>query len=264
MDKVIIRLKGGLGNQLFSYAAAKSLSHINGSELVIDNISGFVRDRKYNRHYQLKHFNISARLATSSERMEPFGRLQRHLMKKMSTLKKFEIRKYIEQEKNDYDDRFLKIQTKGAVYLDGYWQSEQYFVNIENIIRKEFVITPPTDERNNRIAEHIRSLNAVCLHIRWFDKPNIEKGEDFSNNIEKEYYEKAISLICTQTSNPHFFIFSDYPSDAVNFFSDLNEDFTVVNHNQGDESAYADLWLMSMCKHFVIANSTFSWWAAWL
>jgi len=264
MKKVISRIKGGIGNQLFCYAAARRLAFINNVELVVDNISGFVRDHEYKRQYQLTHFNIPVRLATPSERMMPFERFRRFILKRISKRKPFETRQYLEQENNDFDERLLSLKINGKIYLDGYWQSEQYFIDIEKIIRQEFEIIPPTDKTNQDVASQIESTNSICIHIRWFDIPNTEKEIDFSNNIDKEYYNKAISLISTQTINPHFFVFSDYPDETRKFLNLSLQNTTFITHNKGDENAYADLWLMSLCNHFIIANSTFSWWGAWL
>lgn len=264
MKKIISLIKGGIGNQLFCYAAARRLAITNNSELVIDNISGFVRDHKYKRQYMLNHFNISARQATPSECLMPFERYRRVLLKLISRRKPFESRQYLEQENNDFDERLLFIKIDDTIYLDGYWQCEKYFIDIENIIRQEFEIIPPTDRINQDMAALIKSTNAVCIHIRWFDTPNPEKETGYSNNIDKEYYNKALSLINDQTINPHLFVFSDYPDETFRFLPLQKYNTTFITNNKGDENAYVDLWLMSLCKHFIIANSTFSWWGAWL
>lgn len=264
MNKVIVRIKGGIGNQLFCYAAAKRLALFRKAELIIDNRTGFIRDYEYKREYQLDHFNISDRIATPKECMMPFERYRRYILKRISARKPFDSRKYIEQENYDFDKRLLEIKTNRTIYLDGYWQSELYFTDIEKTIRKELEFIPPTDRINQDFAAQIKTTNAICLHIRWFDPPETKKTTDISNNIDKNYYNKAVELICAQTINPHFFVFSDYPEETKRFLSvDLNKT-TFISHNKGDENAYADLWLMSLCKHFVIANSTFSWWGAWL
>lgn len=263
-NKIICIQKGGLGNQLFCYATAMRLALANNAELVVDNISGFARDHKYRRHYQLTHFKISSRMATPLERMMPFGYFQRFLLKRISRKKPFETRQYLEQENNDFDERLLSLKVDGKIYLEGYWQSEQYFFDIGNIIREEFEIIPPSDFKNQNLANQIKISNAVCIHIRWFDIPNTEIERDFSNNIDKDYYTKAISLIRAQTINPHFYIFSDHPDETIKLLPFLKGNATFVGHNKGDKNAYADLWLMTLCKHFIIANSTFSWWGAWL
>lgn len=264
MNKLILVLKGGIGNQLFSYAAARRLAKVNNAELAIDSISGFIHDHKYKRKFMLNHFNISARQAKPSECLMPFERYRRFLLKWISSRKPFESKRYIEEWNNDFDERLLSFKINGTCYLDGYWQREQYFIDIENIIRQEFNIIPPTDRMNQEMATLIKNSNSVCIHIRWFDAPKVDNEMNSTNNIDKVYYNKAISLIRDQTNNPHFFVFSDYPNETSDFLSLENEKKTYISHNKGDENAFADLWLMSLCKHFIIANSTFSWWGAWL
>ena len=136
--KVIVRILGGLGNQLFCYAAARRLALVNDAELVLDTVSGFTYDRVYRRQYQLDHFNIPCRKATPTERLEPFGRLRRWLLRTWNRRLPFEKRSYIFQEGLDFDPRLLEFKPRGTVYLEGYWQSEKYFKDVEDIIRQEF------------------------------------------------------------------------------------------------------------------------------
>ena len=261
--KVITRIKGGLGNQLFCYAAARQLALVNNAEIVIDNVTGFVRDRQYRREFQLDRFNIQARKATPFERMEPFERYRRGLAKFIARRKPFYQRAYIEQEGLDFDSRLLDFEVKGTVYLDGLWQSESYFKDFESTLRQDLHILPPEDDNNRLMAEKIESCNSVGVHVRWFDKPDKSGPIDKSHNLQKEYYSCAIDTIRAKVSNPHFFLFSDYPESALSLIPVPVNMITPVAHNAQDQ-AYADLWLMTLCKHFIIANSTFSWWGAWL
>src|SRR6266568_7782352 len=100
--RVISRIRGGLGNQLFCYAAARRLALVNNAELVIDNVSGFVRDRMYCRKYMLDRFQIPVRKATPVERLEPFERYRRGMMKRLAYRKAFTERRYLEQEGIDF------------------------------------------------------------------------------------------------------------------------------------------------------------------
>ena len=261
MGKVIVRIIGGLGNQLFCYAAARRLALANGVELVIDDVTGFIRDRRYFRQYALDHFNIPCRKATHSERLEPLERYRRGLMKLQSRSRRFEERCYLEQEGNDFDERLIYKKVNGTLYLEGYWQSEQYFKDVEQDIRNDLIISQPMDEINKDMAKQITKNNSIALHVRWFDSP--ERSET-SHNVSFDYYQRAIRLIEERILLPHYFIFSDYPVDACANLTLPADRVTVVTNNRGDEKAYADLWLMSKCQHFITANSTFSWWAAWL
>ncbi len=261
--KLITRIKGGLGNQLFCYASARRLALVNNAELVIDDVSGFAYDEKYKRSYALDVFNIHARKSTPSERFVPFERIRRATSSRLSKRMPLAKQRYILQIGVQFDPSLLKLQLQpGTTYYDGFGQSERYFADVEEVIRSDLRIAPPADEQNKRMAEKIRSSEAVALHVRWFDS----KDSESHNNISIEYYGKAIEKILKVANQPHFFIFSDN-ADATkdkleSIMAGLNK--TFVNHNKIEAMAYADLWLMSLCKHFVIANSTFGWWAAWL
>jgi hypothetical protein len=257
---IVTRVLGGLGNQLFCYAAARRLALVNSAELVLDDVSGFVRDYDYQRHYQLDHFNIPCRKASPAERLEPLPRAHRYLKRAMNRWRPFEERRYIQQEGWDFDPRLLAVRPRGTVYLEGYWQSEQYFKDVENTIRDELRIIPPKDEINQAMVERIRTCVAVAVHVRFFDAPQ-ELGV---NNTPGDYYARAVARMESLEPDAHYFIFSDQPAPARARIPLPDERVTLVAHNKGDENAYADLWLMTQCQHFIIANSTFSWWGAWL
>jgi hypothetical protein len=230
MGKLVVRIKGGLGNQLFCYAAARRLSIVNDAELVIDDVTGFARDYAFQRQYSLEHFNISCRKATPGERLEPLERYRRGVL-------------------------------KGTLYLDGYWQSESYFKDVEATTREDLRITPPHDADNRSMSQRIcQTSNPVALHVRWFSDPTSQS----EHNLSEAYYANAIGLMEAKLDSPHYFLFSDNPEAARQKLSLPESRVTYVCHNQGDLMAYADLWLMSHCKHFIMANSTFSWWGAWL
>jgi len=259
--KVIARIKGGLGNQLFCYAAARRLAQVNNAELVLDNITGFRRDKNYSRQYSLDRFNISARLASPYERMEPFEKYQRRLRMQLSKLIPFENRTYLEQEGIDFDQRLLDFKLRKIVYIDGLWQSEKYFVDIESTIRNDLMVNPPKDSINLGLAQKISNCNSISLHIRWFDDPSKESS---LYNVTYGYYLHAIQMMSKYVNNPHFFIFSDNIQAADALLSLPESMRTLVTNNQSGERQSFDLWLMTQCKHFIIANSTFSWWGAWL
>ena len=258
--KVVSRIFGGLGNQLFCYAASRRLALINNADLVLDDVSGFTRDHSYQRGYQLDHFNIASRKATSAERLEPLPRLRRYFKRSLNRKLSFEARSYIQQEGIDFDPRLLFIKPNGTLYLEGHWQSEQYFKDVEPTIREDLRIKPPADAINQALAERIRSCQSVAIHVRFFDSPQ-EVG---ANNTPFDYYARAVTKMETIAPGAHYFIFSDKPAAALTLIPLPADRITLVSHNEGDENAYADLWLMVQCQHFIIANSTFSWWGGWL
>jgi len=260
MNKIVARIKGGLGNQLFCYAASRRMALTNNAELAIDDVTGFIRDCQYSRKYALNHFQIPCRKATPRERMEPFERYRRGLSKWISRRQPFAERRYVEQEGLDFDRRLLAFEVKNTLYLDGLWQSEGYFKDVEQDIRSDLRIIPPTDALNLRMADEILRSNSVAMHVRWFDAPGVKTN----HNASQDYYQRALAYAEEKFKSPRYYVFSDYP-EAARVMLNLPEDrVCFVAHNQGDENAYADLWLMSQCRHFITANSTFSWWGAWL
>lgn len=262
--KIIPRIFGGLGNQLFCYAAARRLALINNVELVLDDVSGFVYDHQYQRHYQLDHFNIPCRKVTAAERLEPFSRTRRYLKRRWNQRLPFEQRRYLVQDGINFDPRLLRFKPRGTVYLEGYWQSEDYFKDIESQIREDLRIQLPSDVVNQRMVAQIRATNAVAVHLRFFDTPDQEATDVPLNNASGDYYHRSIQMMEQYLSNAHYYLFSDQPQAARERIPLSDDRITLVHHNEGDVMAHADLWLMSQCQHFIIANSTFSWWGAWL
>lgn len=258
--RIIARVFGGLGNQLFCYAVARRLALKSGAELVLDDVTGFARDREYRRTFQLSHFAISGRTATPKERLEPFPRLKRLLLKGVSALLPPDKRIYVRQKGIDFDETILKLRPGGTTYLDGCWQSELYFKDVEADIRRDLAVVIELNREAIEIAKSARACNSVAVHVRFFDEPSTPGVY----NMPREYYRTAIGVIEKKIENPTFFVFSDRPTNARELL-DLPLGRTRFIENQcSPESPVSDLWLMSQCAHFIIANSTFSWWGAWL
>ena len=154
----------------------------------------------------------------------------------------------------------LNLKCKKKLFLEGYWQSENYFKDIETVIREDLKIIPPSDSLNISLAEKMAKCTSVAIHVRFFNPV----GEGKTSNVSKSYYKKAIREIQERIEVGQFFIFSENPELAREMLALDVKNATFISHNKGDENAYADMWLMTKCKHFIIANSTFSWWGAWL
>jgi hypothetical protein len=149
--------------------------------------------------------------------------------------------------------RLLTMRVVNQVYLDGYWQNEIYFKDIESVIRHDLKIVTPHDPDNIALAKEISAANAVCLHARRIR---------YEHLLSARYYELAIQHITRVVPNPHFFCFAD-DMEWVRTNIPMNWPITYITHNPQSKD-YEELWLMKQCKHFIIANSTFSWWGAWL
>jgi hypothetical protein len=258
--KVVCRLVGGLGNQLFIYAAARRLALSNGARLVVDCSSWFDRDFLYRRTFQLKNFCLPSDVEIEGGEVSNSLRFRRRLGRRLNKILPFGARWYICQEGHKFDARLVDLRIAKDVYIEGYWQSELYFKDVEHRIREELSLIPPIDDLNQSFAYCIRRSISVAVHIRFFDGPR-ESGE---NNVSDNYYRRAVDFIESIAPGAHYFVFSDRPASALEHVTFPSGRVTLVNHNQGDENAYADLWLMSLCEYFIMANSTFSWWGAWL
>ena len=261
--KVIVRLKGGLGNQLFCYAAARRLSLVNDAELVLDTVSGFEFDHIYKRTYSLAGFSIPARLATPQERMEPLGRIRRMIARKLSARKPLDQRRYIQQVGVDFDPNVVSLRLQeGTTYFDAFGQSEKYFADIREQLKQDLKMSTTVALDCRNVAAAINSTESVALHMRWFDNGLNEN----SSNISLGYYAQAIAQLLTKIPAVHFFVFTDRPDKATGALESLLKtyQYTLVSQAKVNNSAETDFWLMRQCRHFIIGNSTFSWWAAWL
>lgn len=261
--KLIVRLKGGLGNQLFCYAAARRLAWKNDAELVIDDMTGFQYDHRYKRSYALGRFRIPARIAEYSERMEPFGRLRRLLARKQSERLPLERRRYIRQVGVEFDPALLDLCLQdGTTWFEPFGQSERYFADISGLLREDLYMSPPHNAVNLDMAGRIRDCVSVALHVRWFDSGD----QNLSSNMSVAFYEQALEQLRAKLTDFELFIFSDRPDRAERMLAPVLGVLprTLITQNVESGDSLSDFWLMRQCCHFIIGNSTFAWWAAWL
>jgi Glycosyl transferase family 11 len=261
--KVVVRLKGGLGNQLFCYAAARRLAWYNNAELVIDTVTGFKYDDLYKRSYSLNKFGITATIATRAQQMEPLGRLRRLVARKLAQSKPLSQQRYIQQVGVEFNPAILSLRLQeGTTYFDAFGQSERYFFDIREQLQQELTMSAPDDDFNREMARKIGKCLSVAVHMRWFDAGKAAH----SLNMSLSYYANAIPELLSKIGHAHFFIFSDYPERTIDLLKPLldGKTYTVVDQNANVGNSEADFWLMCQCRHFIISNSTFAWWAAWL
>jgi hypothetical protein len=258
---IIVKLIGGLGNQFFQYALGRNLAIKNNTELKLD-ISGF-EDYKLHK-YGLHHFNITENIATKED-IQKFKPAKRQFLSGLSGkiskhLLPWYKQKWIIEQNFVYNSDIFKIGRD--VYLDGYWQSEKYFFDISEIIRNEFTVKNDPSGLNQDMLKIILDTHSVSLHIRRGDYFSNPKTKEIHGVLGLEYYRKSLNLIGEKVKDPQIFVFSDdIPWTRDNLKTDLPLHF--IDHN-GVENNYEDLRLMSNCKYHIIANSSFSWWGAWL
>ncbi|WP_200847918.1 alpha-1,2-fucosyltransferase [Rhizobium sp. 18055] len=258
---VIVKLLGGLGNQMFQYATGRAVAHRLGVDLLVD-VSSFAH---YDlRRYELGDWSIPARVANADElnragvTLAPPTFLRRvgralGIGQPLNTFKETSFA---------YDPSILNVTA--PLYLDGYWQSERYFSDIAGLLRQDFVLSEQADAKNKAMASMIDSAgsHAVSLHIRRGDYVSNQQTAQYHGVCSLDYYRAAVDHVAQHVFDPHFFVFSDdlaWVSENLK----LDHPMTLVDVNNADKGAW-DMALMMACRHHVIANSSFSWWGAWL
>ena len=261
MEAVIANLIGGLGNQMFQYATGRAVAHRHGVPLLLD-AGGFAH---YDlRRYELGELSIQARLATEDElaRAGVKAKAPTLLNRVSKALGLDRPANLLKEASFTYDARIEQVTP--PVYLDGYWQSERYFSGIADLLRQEFMLKEPVDAANEKIAAQIREAgsSAVSLHIRRGDYVNNPQTAQYHGVCSLDYYRSAVDYIAARVSAPHFFVFSDDHAWVGENFK-LDHAVTLVDVNGADRGVW-DMALMKACRHHIIANSSFSWWGAWL
>jgi len=256
---IIVKMMGGLGNQMFQYAFGQALQN----EIVLYDIDTIYNDEEYlgiKRKYILDSFNtnVESILANKIKLLDGRKSILRRIVNKLSiNPNKIKAKLIIEKSPAVFDPELLQVSSK-HVYYEGYFQTEKYFIGIRTQILQDFTLKNALDIQNQEMLDEILSTNAISLHIRRGDYLNLDVII-----CSLEYYKSAIAKIVSEVENPHFFLFSDDP-DWVKENLKLDYPCTFVNFNSEEEKAYCDIWLMKHCKHNIIANSSFSWWGAWL
>lgn len=257
---IIIKLAGGLGNQLFQYAVGRKLSLQNKTILKFDTSEyKTINDRRYS----LQYFNIVENIASRGEinEFKKYSRFPWKLVDKSRPLVKKKFINQTSEGKLYFHFNPLITELKDNKYLEGYWQSEKYFKDIENIIRSEVVLKTTYRITDSDLINEIIKTNSISIHIRRGDYVNDPKTKTIHGNLPLNYYRQAISLIASKITSPSFIIFSDDPDWTKNNFNFIRPVVFISDYGYKD---YQELILLSLCHYHIIANSSFSWWGAWL
>ncbi|MFO7681747.1 MAG: alpha-1,2-fucosyltransferase [Chloroflexota bacterium] len=260
---VITRLAGGLGNQMFQYAAARQLAQRLQTTLKLD-ISYY--DTQQLRTYALSPFNIQESFASAAELAQIRGTGQNKVAKLFFHARqmfKLFYRWTVLRESRVMPVNKQLWTVTGDVYLDGYWQSQQYFLDIASLIRQEFTLKTAPDHYSEELTKHITNNQSVSIHIRRGDYVANLHTNQLHGTCSIAYYQTSAAHIAQKVERPFFFIFSDDPAWAKENLR-LPYPVTIVSPEDGSLNDYIELHLMSLCRHHIIANSSFSWWAAWL
>lgn len=261
---VTIRIKGGLGNQLFQYAAGYALAKRMNQKLKLDN-SFFPQQTL--RGFKLGYLNV-----TFGDVVEHQSGLVKAYKNKYlnKTLRKANVRalpcgkqtKYLLETRSDIVPEFFNISAPN-IYLDGYYQSEKYFREYKADLIKQFTPNYPSEAEYESVLAEIQGCEAVAIHVRRGDFLSAQNDPNPNHYLlGEQYYHNALKYVTEHLENPVFFWFSDDIDWVKQNFGE-RENFRFVSlhtkHTDIDE-----MMLMKNCKHIIAANSTFSWWASWL
>lgn len=250
---IIINLKGGLGNQLFEYALYTKLQMQN-KKVELDTIQIKSDMEEINRGTIFEAFKLDGKYRIES--------LEKNVVRKKIKRKlcKYIFGYYQEKYVGTFDETIVNLKNG---YLDGYWQTYKYFDDIREIILDRFEFLNTLEGANREFLKHINSQEcAVSVHIRLGDylaNPSMRKL--YGEICTEKYYKRAIEVIKEKYANPTFYVFSNESDKVSEIIPD--ENYVLIDCND-ERAAWADMMLMSSCKHNIIANSSFSWWGAYL
>jgi hypothetical protein len=254
----IVRIRLGLGNQMFQYAVYRTLQN-KGEDVYLD-ISDYETHYVHYGYELSRHFNINERIAPP-ENVKIFRKFITHpsIIQRI----KIKLKKYYDQmlfflKKNKKLNYPWIIKIKGCQYYQCYWVAEKYFSSVEKILRHEYIFKNELDNRSQNILAEMGKVNSVSIHIR---RGTFINHPIYGDICTSEYYQKAIDIINRKVKDAVFYIFSEDLGWVKANLSLSNATFVDWNT---DENSYRDMQLMAGCKHNIIANSSFSWWAAWL
>lgn len=283
---IIVRLSDGLGAQMFQYAFGRQLGIRSGQRVKYD-VSWFEDRDQFggtDRSLTLDEFNTDLAYATGADRRSvlrggPVGSwLSRHgyVLERIPRGPQltarwlnyyWEVRDFPDSYPIDWPHRRLPylpiLDVQGDGFFDGYWYSHRYFEDIPDVLRDDFSVPRPLTGKDAEVSDRMEETTSVSIHVRRDDKLGQGPEDDpLGNALPLNYFEKAAAYIADRVVHPHYFVFSDDP-DWIASNIELDHPVTYVTHNDGSTD-YIDLTLMSRCDHYVMANSGFSWWAAWL
>lgn len=240
---VSISFLGGLGNQMFQYALARNLSYKLGVELKFNN--SFNLNRKdFDPSDILFIYDIFDLIGSPISEKDEFNLLK------------------INETSLEFNHHIFSLKSNISLY--GYWQSEKYFKENASLIKNDFTFKNSIESHNISIASEINKTNSVSIHLRGRDYINKPSTKKIHNTCDAKYYIDSIKYILRHVQDPYFYIFSDDLDWARSFFKDFECQHKFIEGNSWNKNSFEDMRLMSLCKYNIIANSSFSWWSAWL
>ncbi len=256
LPRLIAHMAGGLGNQMFIYAAARCLSMRHGLELVLDTKSGFAVDRRYKRTFQLHHLNLPKDLLERSFAYRPPNRWLLSLRRRIERQLPEDRRSWLFDTSGEAEQSWPRIRRTRTTRLEGYWQDERHFASCSDLIRKELSPPEPAAGKSVDALRMIRREDSVAIHLRLHDPPTSSVLRDDLS----AYYRNAIAAARLHAPMARMYAFSDDAAKARTLLATMGID--AVFPETG--TAAMDMLAMSSCRVLIMAPSTLSWWAAWL
>lgn len=262
---IVVKLFGGLGNQMFIYAASKGIAHASNQELYFDAKTGFKDDTKFKRTFALAEFNLDIKEASRFSSFQyPFGRVLRKISRVLNRcIPCVNMRFVRESIPFHYQSDIEKLAVLHSLYLEGYFQSYKYFDRIRESLIEDFKIPHHIMKSVQEEADFI--INSpfvpIAIGVRRYSEMKGDYGD--LKVLDFEYYDKSVRYITEIISNPIFIVFSediDWAKDNLK----LGYPMYFVKPKSGVYSPYQDIYLMTLCAHHIISNSTFYWWGAYL
>lgn len=254
---IIIRVMGGLGNQMQQYALYEKFKAL-GKETRLDTLwfdNASMQEKVLaRRSLELRLFdNLTFEACTPQERETLLG--------KEGFFNKLERKLFPSKNKHFYESEMFhpEILELDNAYLEGHWACEKYYHDIMPLLQSKIIFPKMDNIQNNKLKNKMKSENSVSIHIRRGDYLDPENAAMFGGICTDSYYKSAEGYMRDRVTNPHFYLFSDDPAYLREHYK--GEEYTVVDWNHGADSFY-DMELMSCCKHNICANSTFSFWGA--
>jgi hypothetical protein len=259
---IVLRLRGGLGNQIFEYAAARSMALRNNVPLFIDTISGFRQD-VYGRSYDLGAFKVVGEKFDSTVPIS-FGMWSEVYRRALARREQWRMR-YLGEY---FDPVILRMRVNRPVTLDAYCQSYRYFSDIQDVLRAELEFCSVPEGLSPEVVQDVSQQNSVCLHVRRLHGKEAsgarpEAVASYYGSCELSYYLRSIRELASLHGYLRIFLFSDEIGWAKENIAAFRTEFGEIRVID-DPDPLRSFYLMRLCTHYVIANSTFSWWAAWL
>ncbi|MES2796050.1 MAG: alpha-1,2-fucosyltransferase [Bacteroidota bacterium] len=259
---IVLKLQGGNGNQMFQYSFASILAIKNNDSVLLDLNFFDEREKKLGftpRDFELTIFNNSYARASRSDLL---------FFEKMSFINKVKRKLGLQYPKiykeTSFDFLTSALSIKSPVYLNGYFQSYKYFIGYEDFIRQLFSFPiDKLDVINKELLITIKNSNTIAIHIRRGDYLSDKITAEYHGCCSLDYYLEAIKQLASKIDDFTLVFFSDDSNWVKEQFKDFPSSKIFVHHNKGEDS-WKDMLLMSSCSHNIIANSSFSWWAAWL